>query len=1033
MKCTHCGADNPQADRFCTKCGGSLTSDQNASGAKSASKGAVPANRGKAQIKRKTWFVALCVFLSAVLIADVVLLSVLLTKDTQQNQTAAQTDPLETAGGLYTTAVVSGMSPSSGTVGAELQISGSGLVSEGLEAVMLGEIELTIASVSDDLIEANIPFGAEPGSVTLIYPARTVDAGYFEVLPQQKTLLAEQELAPADVPQTVAADTISVTFPGGVLPSTQTVLIEEIANTHLINLPSSAVASSFSVTAGDIHQFDDIITIEYALPGDLPGAPSFGYFNEETSLWDTLPSEIIDGKLRAYTNHLTDFIIYYWGAAIYSPNGSFKIYYEKNDTFSYPGASSMDDLAQQLGAALEEARADYDEKLPAGYREDFTYFGIADAMDVYLDSGYTMGDYNATTNNILLPTDFKDVDEFEVTAAHELFHAYQDSVWNEIRVIGTMSKSQNFWAVEALAELAAYRLAFPEKNRLRAVSKDTFSFNPYNTFNKVHEYSMSCFLQYLLEKTGSTFEEMWVSIVDSSESKMGTALENFFKTKFVDFSLGIAYIEFWEDVIGDADVPAREEVEQLFQDGRSTFVSAEQHSVEYTYQPPKSPGVEFHFFKPAQFTENSTQRIFNVECIKDDSGASAVTQLSGVKSSSFLNDVRIPGGYPWVYLYKDGVVSDENQLYTFTKGSDDVLIIALEGGVRDKPVSVKISEIIAQCQPGHITNAVAGGEYTFDISFSGIFSYVSAVELDIDYGDGTTETLQRTVENAVLSEQVSHTFDQITSPAVTFSLYNVSQGGRDLISRMAVPLSSGEPVTLAASPNPAPQGTAVDLTTNISGQGYMYEWTYDDWLTETTDTPYTNYNFGEPGSYSAAVTVYDADMNVYGSASTIVTVEAPAATPGTTLAPVEPTPEPTNEPPAETTPEPTAGTSAIDYGPEPVPMASGYDLINISITGRWVNHDDSDDILEFFDNGTGVNYNEYGGVTYFRYVVADFGGSAILVFTNKDLYNSMFFDNDYASYYTYECYWADSPEPRTLLTSDWIGSSAYETKYDEVK
>ena len=219
---------------------------------------------------------------------------------------------------------------------------------------------------------------------------RAVDAGYFEVLPQQKQLLAEQVIRPSAAAQTVSSDTISVTIPGGALTQEQTVKIEAIADPQPINLPGQATGTAFSVTAGDMHEFNDIVLIDFTLPADMPGEPSAAYFDENTSLWDTLPSEVVDGKLCIYTDHLTDFLVFYWGKAVYSPDGYFKIYYQENDTFNY--GSSMDDLAQKVGQTLEEARKDYEAKIPEAYRESFTYLGFKDAMDVYLDSSYQKGD-----------------------------------------------------------------------------------------------------------------------------------------------------------------------------------------------------------------------------------------------------------------------------------------------------------------------------------------------------------------------------------------------------------------------------------------------------------------------------------------------------------------------------------------------------------------------------------------------------------------------------------------------------------------
>ena len=60
-------------------------------------------------------------------------------------------------------------------------------------------------------------------------------------------------------------------------------------------------------------------------------------------------------------------------------------------------------------------------------------------MDVYIDSDYFAGKYKALTNNLLMPTDYTDIDDFETVLAHEFFHSYQDTVWNIFDEISPIS------------------------------------------------------------------------------------------------------------------------------------------------------------------------------------------------------------------------------------------------------------------------------------------------------------------------------------------------------------------------------------------------------------------------------------------------------------------------------------------------------------------------------------------------------------------------------------------------------------------
>ena len=886
MYCPRCGNKIKNGSRFCNRCGLNI---QDAVGYPMIT--APPKNR-----KKMLWVIS--IILAAVVLAAAITLVMVDFEKLQTPDLVVKGDvdatfsteipsgfvfddaePAVISGEPVLTPTVSGIVPATGSIGAKVRINGNNLINIGLTSVMIGETEMNLYSVSDDLIEAVVPFGAQSGDISIVYADQTLDAGVFEVIPQQKQLLAESVVQPSADAQTLSTDTISVTIPGGALTQEQAVRIESFVNPQPINLPETISGTAFSITAGDIHEFNDIVLIDLELPADIPGEPSAAYFDESTSMWDTLPSEVVDGRLYIYTDHLTDFYVYYWGKAIYSPDGYFKIYYQENDSFLYVNATSMDDLAQQVGVALEEARKDYEEKIPAAYRENFTYLGVKDAMDVYLDSGYSKGTYNAMTNNILLPTSFPNIDDFETMSAHELFHSYQDAVWNEIKGIGTMGNASNMWAVEAVTELAAYELAFPEKNRERHISGGVTSQDSFDTFDEVHEYSMSCFLRYLLEKTNSSFEELWISLASSNNYSLEASLNDFFKLKSADFiSMDVSYIDFWRDVAGDSDAPLHDSMGILFYK-RMMMFQPNQHMAAFSYQPDKASTTAFNLFTANAFSPNIPLRIFNVECT---GGSVVCTKLSGIKTPNMLNDLRVPDGFIWDSIYADSAIGDTNQLYSLKQDKDDMVIMLLEAVQANTPYSVKVSEIQAQCKPQKIDNAIPGMEQEIKVAFKDIFSYVKEVEVEIDFGDGTVKRFSKPNETGVFSGNITHTFGEITKEAVTFSMYDVSGGGRDMISQLVIPLTTGEAVILSASPNPAAPGEAVRLNTNISNAGYSYRWDFGDGQKDTTNMPQIDHVFISPGTYITEVTVLNADGRIYGTAKQTVSVSAVEVTPETT-------------------------------------------------------------------------------------------------------------------------------------------------------
>lgn len=885
MKCLHCGNPLKPNSRFCDRCGCPINHNDGFYSSNCLG------NILKPKVRKWPWITgSIMVLLSVAAVIVFIIMSSTPERQGSFDTTASfstdmrpgfvfdETNVIALAGEPLPVPMVEAVVPASGSVGDKVQICGSHLLDAGLKAVMLGESELNMYTVSDDMVEVFVPFGAQSGKVMLVYAGQTIDAGYFEVIAQQKKLLLEQDISPSIELQTVSADTISITIPGNALEHAQTVRIEQIDNPHPVNLPESVLGTSFSITIGEMRQFNDIVTIEYTLPGSVDGEPSAAYFDEDTSLWDTLPSEVVDGKLSIYTDHLTDFYVYCWGKAIYSPDGNFKIYYQENDKHNY--GSSMDDLAQKVGQTLEEARKDYDAKIPAAYREDFLYMGFKDPLDVYLDDAYGDGQYAPLTNNLHLMTNYQSQDDFETMVAHELFHAYQDAVWSELGWIGKMGKSENKWAVEALAELAAYELAFPEKNRQRLLTDGAYSQDPYNTVDMVHEYSMSCFLRYLLRKTNSTFEEMWIYVAGCGKINLNVSLNDFFKSKSNDFiSLEMSYMDFWRDVIGNADAPMHAHPEMQFS-RRKIYFKPNQHTAELRYQTNNASTTAFNLFAAKAFPENMPVRIFNVACIKSGDNSAMCTQLSGIQNPKDLNNLRVSGGHLWDHVYADASLGDTRQLYTLEQGKNDIVLIGLESVQSNTLYGVKISEIEAQCKPQKLEQAVPGKQQKFEVAFKDIFDYVREVEVVIDFGDGTVKRYAKANETSVFSGYITHTFgENITGDAVTFSMYDVSGGGRELISRLVIPMTEGDAVTLTASPNPAAPGDTVSLSANITDTGYTYQWEFGDGTgDEAKGVAYTSHVYENPGTYSASVTVLDAEGKRYGTAKQTVTVQAPEQT-----------------------------------------------------------------------------------------------------------------------------------------------------------
>jgi len=240
----------------------------------------------------------------------------------------------------------------------------------------LNDQELIINAVTDTSIDLLITHGVSSGEVKLNFIDGEIIAGHLEIKAQEKILLHEEVIESTGEQVIVKSDEIDIIFPENVVEGRKTLKIESLLEPNPINLPLSVTGEAFSITLEDQHKFEGMLTIKYRMPPESFGEPSVAYFNEASSLWETLPSEVINGELLIYTNHLTDFFVFYWGEAIYSDDGYFKIHYKKDDKVSY--TSTMDELAKQVGQVLEHTRKDYEAVIPAAYRENFQFLGEID-------------------------------------------------------------------------------------------------------------------------------------------------------------------------------------------------------------------------------------------------------------------------------------------------------------------------------------------------------------------------------------------------------------------------------------------------------------------------------------------------------------------------------------------------------------------------------------------------------------------------------------------------------------------------------
>ncbi len=301
-------------------------------------------------------------------------------------------------------------------------------------------------------------------------------------------------------------------------------------------------------------------------------------WNEYENFWLPLAYKIdpINHTLSLYTNHLTliEWVIIGSGAVatipvtwagekllndVYvTPEGNFRLLYSKsaveadqtlNDkswvgiTYKNPlypiPISSYSTLhpkfIQDIGNLLETSLKNYVDVYK--FKDPITTPGwiwgeSKNPITIKIDSWWVAlgGDpnYEKVWENIHFPTDvLKDFNAYDsyVTIGHELFHRLQAEYYG---IVG-FKTPHNLWWMEAVAEYAGNRAAWSNRKfeNLHAKTGSDFLSYPISTTGKMdnkngwnldqsYEYAASAFIQFLVEKKGLNFKEMFEHVSNGS-------------------------------------------------------------------------------------------------------------------------------------------------------------------------------------------------------------------------------------------------------------------------------------------------------------------------------------------------------------------------------------------------------------------------------------------------------------------------------------------------------------------------------------
>ena len=355
-------------------------------------------------------------------------------------------------------------------------------------------------------------------SVVLAVLVVLLSVGCITFNSEKKELLVSKEVNPTSEEQVVSAGNVSVRLPGGFLSTTQTLSISSLANPEEPFFAGYKSLGAYVIALGndknDSFQKEAILEFPYD-PATIPAgmkaidALAVAYLNKDTNSWVEAPITVdeTNHKVIVKTNHFSIWNLFGLLADyedVPSPQGHFTVYYNKKYTFKCFGSDYGNEhlCAEGIGKVAELARKAYLEK----------NFQVPDKVNIYIED-VEESRMSRYTGNILLSKYMETLgknatadqgtqadNRVKHEVAHELFHVVEN------KYINVYTMGYRHWWMEAAADYAADKIAMHDGTMGMEIKPDCLKDSLYSEAN---QYNDAHFIDYLVEKGGLFFEEMF--------------------------------------------------------------------------------------------------------------------------------------------------------------------------------------------------------------------------------------------------------------------------------------------------------------------------------------------------------------------------------------------------------------------------------------------------------------------------------------------------------------------------------------------
>jgi len=861
--CTNCGSEMQSDSAFCTNCGVPAEGkkvDHNINDS-AIQNSPAPKNRytSKPPVKKKKGgFLKFAITTVCVVLALLILLVLFSPGGGMNPDVIDLTD-------FNTEFMTSGFSPESGSLGSIIAIEGENLDSETIDGIFLGDVQIPVCNITKSKVYAAVSSAVPEGKHTLIISVdgKKSELGEFIVDDIGVDSIIEEQVD-ASKDNVISSGNITIKIPLGVIAKSDILTVEKVKSDLSSGFPADS-SEYYFVEVGDQHEFNGDITIEMPVPQEYIGnTPLVTYFNDERGTWEPMESEVAsDGNLRITTSHLTPLGIVWGYDCIKSQDGFFSVYYDSDDTkINAHGNKNPASLANEVTLALVEARSKYDSLLGSSYKLND---GLT-SQYVIVHSGYSEdgGSYSWKSSIIYLPGEYDTEENVKTTAAHELFHAYQDE-----QAIG-LTMGANLWWTEAMAEYASKKVAF---GIIPEIWTGSLPSETITTVDTVHEYSMSAFIDYMLNKHNVSFLDLHKAYINTSA---GSSLSSFTKVFYPNGngSLALDFMDFWQMAFTNSSAIYTDKPENML--SSITYVREKPVNSSVKVKLQTSDCQEIIGFVMNEQFDNVPERYIKVYSRDADFDVAALVIKNDIPligdNSTTVSECIIknmqPGGIKWDTAIKPEIDRDYS-IYK-TDVYDILLLSIMDPGTHN----LQAREVLPYSEEKELKNIKVGETTVIRYGFENIFAEAESLLVETDFGDGTTDTQTYDARTSI-NMTARHAYNTDAATIVTGSLYDTTGGKKELIGRVVIPISLDLNFTLTASNDEPGVGETIKFELNVSDPGYTYIWN-DGSGDNTTTYSSIEKAYDEAGNKTMNVTVLDGTGKKIGSASCTVQIGSEA-------------------------------------------------------------------------------------------------------------------------------------------------------------